>query len=313
MHPVLEVRNLSHRFPEVTALAGISLDVAEGEIYGLVGPDGAGKTTAMRILAGVVTPTSGTVRVLGLDPGDSRSGIREHLGYMPQRYSLYGDLSVDENLRFFGDLFCLDRTVFDARVLRLLDITRLEPFRDRRADALSGGMAKKLALSTALLHEPRLLLLDEPTNGVDPGSRLELWDLLRDFSTGGMAVVVTTSYMDEAARCHRVGMVHEGAMLAEGRPDDLVAGFGDAVMRIEGIAADVLENALMTIGTGIVALTPQGTGTRAVARREAVAEIVARAGQHGGRVTPVLPTFEDMFLAMMSSGSRTSDPARDKA
>jgi ABC-2 type transport system ATP-binding protein len=222
MTAAIQAEGLERRFGDVHALAGLSFEVARGELYGLVGPDGAGKTTAIRALAGLVRLDAGSVRVLGADPSRQGARVREALGLMPQAYSLYGDLSVAENLRFFGRLFCLPRGVFDARSDRLLGITRLGPFRDRRADALSGGMYKKLALACALLHEPQVLLLDEPTNGVDPVSRRELWQLLYEFVAGGMSVLVSTPYMDEAERCHRVGVVHGGRLLAEGRPRDLV-------------------------------------------------------------------------------------------
>jgi ABC-2 type transport system ATP-binding protein len=220
--PALSARALVRRFGAVTALDGLSFEVARGELYGLVGADGAGKTTALRILAGLVAADAGEARVLGEAPG-SRA-IRERIGLMPQQYSLYRDLSVAENLRFFGRLFVLPAATFRERSARLLDITRLGPFVDRRADALSGGMYKKLALACALLHEPEVLLLDEPTNGVDPVSRRELWALLHEFVHGGMAVLVTTPYMDEAERCHRVGLVHHGKLILEGDPASLMRG-----------------------------------------------------------------------------------------
>ena len=170
----------------------------------------------MRAFSGLVDPTSGVVRVMGLDP--TSRAAREFIGLMPQRYALYGDLTIDENLSFFGDLFCVEPGAFRERRERLLAITRLAPFVDRRADALSGGMYKKLALACALLHSPPLLLLDEPTNGVDPVSRRELWALLHELVADGTTVLVTTPYMDEAERCHRVGILHEGQLLAEGDP-----------------------------------------------------------------------------------------------
>jgi ABC-2 type transport system ATP-binding protein len=211
------------RFGAVTALDGLSLEVARGELYGLVGADGAGKTTAIRALAGLVRLDGGEARVLGVDP--TGGAVRERLGLMPQQYSLYRDLSVGENLRFFSRLYVLPRKVFRERADRLLGITRLGPFVDRRADALSGGMYKKLALACALLHEPEVLLLDEPTNGVDPVSRRELWALLHEFVHGGMTVLVSTPYMDEAERCHRVGLVHRGRLLEDGEPRTLMKGF----------------------------------------------------------------------------------------
>jgi ABC-2 type transport system ATP-binding protein len=221
--PTVSARGLVRRFGATVALDGLSFEVRRGELFGLLGPDGAGKTTAIRALAGLVTLDGGEARVLGVDPASGR--VRERLGLMPQQYSLYRDLSVGENLRFFSRLYVLPRATFRARAERLLDITRLAPFVDRRADALSGGMYKKLALACALLHEPEVLFLDEPTNGVDPVSRRELWALLHEFVHGGMTVLVSTPYMDEAERCHRVGLVHRGRMLEQGEPAALTRGF----------------------------------------------------------------------------------------
>jgi len=197
--------------------------VRPGELYGLVGADGAGKTTAIRALAGLIDLDGGEARILGRDPAKGGRAVRESLGLMPQQFSLYRDLSVMENLRFFGRLYCLPRALFRSRSERLLALTRLAPFVDRRADALSGGMYKKLALACALLHEPEVLILDEPTNGVDPVSRRELWALLHEFVHAGMSVLVSTPYMDEAERCQRVGLVHRGRLLEEGFPRDLMA------------------------------------------------------------------------------------------
>ena len=223
MSAALEARGLVRRFGPTLALDGLSFEVGEGELYGLVGPDGAGKTTAIRILAGLMDPDQGEARVLGMAPTSGEA--REQLGLMPQQYSLYGDLSIEENLHFFGQLFCIPRATFKARVDRLMQVTRLGPFMDRRADALSGGMYKKLAIACALLHQPRVLILDEPTNGVDPVSRRELWSLLYEFVADGMSVLISTPYMDEAERCHRVGLVHHGRLLAEGEPNALAAGY----------------------------------------------------------------------------------------
>src|SRR5664279_2667125 len=185
---VVEVTQVSRSFGATVALSGVSLSVQKGELFGLVGPDGAGKTTLIRAIAGLIGLNGGTVRVLGKDPLKTPS-LRDAMGVMPQHYSLYGDLSVDENLHFFGRLYCLPRKVYEARSARLLALTRLAPFKERRADALSGGMYKKLALACALLHEPSVMLLDEPTNGVDPVSRRELWQLLHEFVNSGMAVL----------------------------------------------------------------------------------------------------------------------------
>lgn len=201
----IEATDLRRSFEKRIAVDGLTLRIPAGEIYGLVGPDAAGKTTTLRILAGLLDPSGGTARLVGRDPFGKDTSFREELGYMPQEYSLYGDLTVAENLAFYGEMFCLARDAFRQRRDRLLGITRLAEFKDRRAEALSGGMYKKLALACALLHEPKALLLDEPTNGVDPVSRREFWDLLHDFLSEGMAILFATSNMDEAARCHRVG------------------------------------------------------------------------------------------------------------
>jgi len=224
--PALEARALQKRFGAVTALRELSFAVQPGELYGLVGPDGAGKTTAIRALAGLLAPEGGEARVLGRDPQRGGNAFRESLGLMPQQYSLYRDLSVDENLRFFSRLYALPRAVYRERRQRLLQLTRLDRFADRRADQLSGGMYKKLALACALLHQPRVLMLDEPTNGVDPVSRRELWALLHEFVHGGMTVLVSTPYMDEAERCSRVGLLHAGQLLLEGQPLELLARTG---------------------------------------------------------------------------------------
>jgi ABC-2 type transport system ATP-binding protein len=245
--PAVEARGLVRRFGAVTALDGLTFQVGRGELYGLIGPDGAGKTTAIRAVAGLLAPDAGQARVLGLDPLRD-AAVRERLGLMPQQYSLYRDLTVAENLQFFSRLSALPRAVYRERADRLLAITRLAPFTGRRADQLSGGMYKKLALACALLHQPEVLLLDEPTNGVDPVSRRELWALLHEFVEAGMAVIISTPYMDEAERCHRVGLVHRGRLLLEGAPERLLADFearGHAhpsfeelfVHEIEGVAA----------------------------------------------------------------------------
>lgn len=241
--PILVADRLEKRFGDVEALRGVSVEVAPGELYGLVGPDGAGKTTMMRILAGVMGPDAGLVRIGGMNPLSGDPDVRSVLGYMPQQYSLYGDLSVDENLRFFSRMFCLSKAEFRAQRERLLGITRLSRFGDRRADALSGGMYKKLALACSLLPRPKVLLLDEPTNGVDPVSRRELWALLFELVEDGMAVVVSTAYMDEAERCHRVGLLFEGRLRLEGAPNALLMEAGKAGAPFEDLFLDVIREA----------------------------------------------------------------------
>ncbi len=297
MEAALAARRMEKRFGPVEALSGMTFSVRPGELYGLVGPDGAGKTTAIRALAGLVDLDAGEARVLGQDP---RSGgdVRESLGLLPQQYSLYRDLTVGENLRFFARLYVLPRDVFRRRAERLLAITRLDRFVDRRADQLSGGMYKKLALAAALLHEPRVLLLDEPTNGVDPVSRRELWALLHEFVQQGMAVLVSTPYMDEAERCDRVGLAFRGRLLLEGEPAALLAGFDEESFEVSGGARDPVEAALASLPQ-VRAISPAGSRLRVdldAGSRDAVAAALTPLS---AELRPVPPTFEDLFLSRL--------------
>lgn len=228
---MIEARAMSRRFAGKPALDQLSFSVEQGELFGLVGADGAGKTTTIRALAGLIALDGGHALVAGRDVASGAAVVRESLGLMPQQASLYPDLSVAENLRFYARLFCLSKSAYRERSERLLAITRLGPFIDRRADALSGGMYKKLALACALLHQPQVLLLDEPTVGVDPVSRRELWALLHEFVHGGMTVLLSTPYMDEAERCRRVALVHEGRVLLAGEPQALLADFAQRTGR----------------------------------------------------------------------------------
>ena len=235
MEKALTIAGLVKRFGQTTALAGLDLEVAPGEVVGLIGPDGAGKTTAMRLVAGLLTPDAGSVTALGHEIPRRIAEVRQRIGYMPQQYSLYGDLSVEENLRFFAGMYGVPRAEFRDRSRRLLEMAHLAEFRSRPAAALSGGMYKKLVLACALMHSPELLLLDEPTNGVDPVSRRELWVFLREQVGAGVAVLYSTPYMDEAERCDRVGLVVDGRIAAMGRPADLVAAYPGTAMSFEDV------------------------------------------------------------------------------
>jgi ABC-2 type transport system ATP-binding protein len=293
--PCIEAVGLKRSFGDRPAVDGLNLRVEAGEIFGLVGPDGAGKTTTLRMVTGLVTPVAGSVRLLGLDPFEEGEAARELLGYMPQRYSLYGDLTVEENLAFFAEMFCLDKEAFLKRRERLLGLTRLDAFGSRRADALSGGMYKKLALACALLHRPKVLVLDEPTNGVDPLSRRELWDLLHEFIAEGVAVVLATPYMDEAARCHRVGLLYEGRLLEEGSPQALLAAFPHAALEVRGDRRRIGE--AVERDEGVLAFTPAGALLRVVVRRGEVLRLEAALAGAGASVRETTPTFEDLFLS----------------
>ena len=290
----IEATDLRRSFKARVALDGLTLRVGAGEIYGLVGPDAAGKTTTLRIVAGLLDPSSGSARLLGRDPFGKDTLFRETLGYMPQDYSLYGDLTVAENLAFYGQMFCLEHEAFRKRRDRLLDITRLAEFKDRRAKALSGGMYKKLALACALLHEPKALLLDEPTNGVDPVSRREFWDLLHGFLSQNMAILLATSNMDEAARCHRVGLLFEGKMLEEGEPTALLGAFQDPVFRVRGERAKI--TAVIEKQADVLAFTPAGAELRIVVRRGREQPVLGALTALGAQASPTTASFEELFL-----------------
>jgi len=207
------------RYGSTEALSGLTLQVARGEMFGLIGPDGAGKTTAIRLMCGLLHADAGDVRVLDQDPTRDHRRIAERVGYLSQRFSLYGDLSIDENVAFFAEIHGV--ADYEARRNRLLEMTQLTPFRDRLADRLSGGMKQKLALACTLVHEPELILLDEPTTGVDPVSRREFWKLLSEFLADGITILMSTPYMDEAERCTHIALLHEGRVLDSGDPSRL--------------------------------------------------------------------------------------------
>ena len=297
---VLTVHKLVRRFGTRCAVDGVSLEVRSGQAFGLIGPDGAGKTTTMRLVAGLLRPESGEVRVAGHALPRERKAVRQLMGYMPQQYSLYGDLSVEENLRFFAGMYGVSRADREQRERRLLDIARLERFRQRQARLLSGGMYKKLALACALIHQPRVLLLDEPTNGVDPISRRELWSFLYELIGEGLAVLVSTPYMDEAERCAEVGLLVEGRLVAHDAPARLKAQFDRTVFELEAepllfhrgalLAAAGIEDAYL-IGRKTHVISSAGAEFGDQLRR-----IFEAQGMRVQRIAVVAPSFEDIFL-----------------
>jgi ABC-2 type transport system ATP-binding protein len=238
------VSSLGKRFGPLQAVDQLSFDVRAGEIFGLVGPDGAGKTTTLRMLAGVLTPDSGSAVVAGHDVGTDPEGAKHDLSYMSQRFGLYEDLTVDENIRFYADLFGVDRKRRESHSAELLAAAGLQEFRKRLARNLSGGMKQKLGLVCALIHTPRVILLDEPTNGVDPVSRRDFWRILYSLAAGGVAILTSTSYLDEAERCHRVGLLYRGRMLFCDRPDELKKRFPGGVLVIRALEPELIRDAL---------------------------------------------------------------------
>lgn len=232
MAPILSLLNVTRKFGDNVAVDNLTLDVEQGELFGLIGPDGAGKTTAMRLMLGIMKADAGEGRIGGFDLRRQAESISTLSGYVSQRFSLYHELTVQENLELFADIYGVSEADRAPRLQRLMQFSRLDPFRDRLASNLSGGMRQKLALSCALIHTPRVLFLDEPTTGVDPLSRRDLWKLLFDLWQEGVTIIVTTPYMDEAERCSRVGFLNRGRLIASGRPDELRRSFRGTILEV---------------------------------------------------------------------------------
>jgi ABC-2 type transport system ATP-binding protein len=241
---IIETRNLTKRFGTLTAVDRLNLTVSRGEIFGLVGPDGAGKTTTLRMLCALMDPTEGSAIVAGHDAARESQAVKDRIGYMAQRFGLYQDLTVEENMDFYADLFGIEGDERERLAARLLRTTRMEPFRARRAGQLSGGMKQKLALMCTLLHKPEILFLDEPTNGVDPVSRRDFWAILYELLKDGITIFMTTAYLDEAERCNRVGLLHKGTLIRCSAPDvmkremdavNLEGAFIKAIHAVEGV------------------------------------------------------------------------------
>lgn len=294
---------LRKEFPGVVAVEGLDLEVDEGEIVGLVGPDGAGKTTTMRMLAGILAPTAGEAWVEEFDAVRQPEQVKARIGYMPQRFSLYGDLTVAENLTFFARVYGVPRDVQRAREADLLEFSRLGPFRNRLARNLSGGMKQKLALCCVLIHHPRVLLLDEPTTGVDPVSRRDFWRILHSLVADGITLLVTTPYMDEAERCRRVALMAKGRLLAFDTPQALKRSMaGDMVE----VIADSPRRGREIIAALPEVLEVQMFGERLHVRlREAergearVREALEREGMQVVSLRRIVPGLEDVFISAL--------------
>jgi ABC-2 type transport system ATP-binding protein len=299
----IRFEDVTKQYGAVRALDTVSFSVHHGEMFGLIGPDGAGKTTTIRLACGLVHADAGRVRILGCDPVREHGQVTRSVGYLSQRFSLYGDLSIDENIAFFAEIHGLRR--YGARRDRLLDLTQLRPFRDRLADRLSGGMKQKLALACTLVHEPRVILLDEPTTGVDPVSRREFWKLLSEFLGQGITILVSTPYLDEAERCARVALLHEGRVLALDTPDALRASLPGRI--VEMTAADqprAVAAARQDEGVADVQTFGERAHVRyaAGADGEAVSRLAARLSAAGVEVRSlreVPPSLEDVFIARL--------------
>ncbi len=292
---------VTRRYGAVTAIAELTFDVRAGEMFGLIGPDGAGKTTTIRLAGGLLRPDAGQIAVLGRDPVADHRAITSEVGYLSQRFSLYGDLTIDENIAFFAEIHGL--TKYAAARDRLLDMTQLTPFRARRADRLSGGMKQKLALACTLVHEPRILLLDEPTTGVDPVSRREFWKLLSEFLSRGLTIVMATPYLDEAERCARVALLHEGRLLALDEPAHLQQRMTGRLLEVitPGSRPAVERIARMA---GVDDVQPFGDRAHVRVQSGSQARVAAAIEQglgiEGVSVRPIVASLEDVFIDLIT-------------
>lgn len=333
MAAALSFDRVTKRYGTTVALDALSFAVARGEMFGLIGPDGAGKTTSIRLSCGLLHADGGAVRVLDLDPVADHRAVTAKVGYLSQRFSLYGDLSIDENIAFFAEIHGVSD--YHDRRNRLLDMTQLTPFRARLADQLSGGMKQKLALACTLVHEPDVILLDEPTTGVDPVSRREFWKLLSQFLAQGITIFMSTPYLDEAERCTRVALLHEGRLLALDTPGHLraslpgtlfeiiVADPRDAIRRLralpDGPDAQVFGERLhvwLPPGDGHALPTAgappgpvEGTASAVPAAEQLIADLLRTAGLQASHARPILPSLEDVFIGKLAD-ARRSEPVR---
>lgn len=307
MLPAIEARDLTKTFGRLTAVDALRLFVNPGEIFGLVGPDGAGKTTTMRLLTGVMAPTSGAASVLGIDVTRDPEAIRRRIGYVPQSSSLYADLSVLENLRFYADLFGVSRAERERQMRELLAFSRLEPFARRLVKNLSGGMRQKLALCAALIHRPEVLFLDEPTIGVDPVSRRDFWLLIYQLLQQGLTLLVSTPYLDEAERCHRVGLMDHGRLIACETPAALRRLLPGTLLELRGPAPEAAAPFLArlpqvkeahvfgdTLHLMVGEAADDPAHVEAALRAQGFPEV---------RLRPVLPSLEDVFVTLLRQRS----------
>ena len=303
MSAMIRAWNLTRRFGNLTAVDGIDIEIPKGEVFGLVGPDGAGKTTTLRMLCGLIAPTGGGAEIAGIDVARSPDAVKDRIGYMAQRFGLYGDLSVEENMIFYADLFGVTGAERDRLMEQLLRMTRMDRFRSRPAAKLSGGMKQKLALMCTLLHHQDVLFLDEPTNGVDPVSRRDFWLILHGLVKGGLTVLVTTAYLDEAERCDRVALMHRGRLIRCESPKALREGMEETCYAVRSAdnraARDVLRRE-----PGVVSAEPFGSALhvfldRARAPVEELKRKMVHAGAGEAEFRPVAPSLEDVFIALI--------------
>jgi ABC-2 type transport system ATP-binding protein len=310
---IIETKNLRRVFGKTVAVDNLDMTIYRGEIFGLVGPDGAGKTTTMRLLAAIMDPTRGSATVAGFDTVKKSEAIKERIGYMAQIFSLYSDLSVDENLNFFADIFGVSGQVRKERIERLLEFARLTEFRKRRGGQLSGGMQKKLALACTLIHEPEILYLDEPTTGVDPVSRREFWDILTNLHVQGVTIVVSTPYMDEAERCSRIGLMYEGQLIECDTPEAIRRRVPGEVLQLQP-SNRLKAQAVLRDTPGVHEVQSYGELLHvfvddAEEGQHIVREALEQANVGVEMIRQVEPRVEEAFISLIRRRSREGEPA----
>jgi ABC-2 type transport system ATP-binding protein len=309
----VEVRGLSKRLGKVAAADNVSFTAETGKIFGIVGPDGAGKTTILRILAGVTLVDQGSAIVAGFDVGADPEAVKNHISYMPQRFGLYEDLTVDENIRFYADLFGVDARSREINTTRLLQACGMSEFRGRLAGKLSGGMKQKLGLTCALIHRPRVILLDEPTTGVDPISRGDLWQILYSLLAEGVTVLIATAYLDEAERCHRLALLHQGRLMFCGSPAELKRSLPGVVLSVTSPQARKVEMRL-TGAAGVSSVLLLGDAVRLVvddaqARIGELSTLLRAANLPFSEFIRTEPTVEDVFVSRIGAAGVGSSSA----
>ena len=309
----IHTTGLRRTFGATVAVDTLDLDVADGEIFGLVGPDGAGKTTTMRMLTGILPPTAGTATVAGCDVVRQSERLKDHIGYMSQRFGLYPDLTVIENLRFYADIYGVAARDRAEKIDRLLGFSHLTAFKQRLAGNLSGGMKQKLGLACALVHTPRVLFLDEPTNGVDPVSRRDFWRILYQLVREHVTIFVSTAYLDEAERCNRLALLHEGRLLGLGTPDEIKAMMPGALLEVQTPAprrtAALLREKLTGASVGLFGDRVHVAARDPAAASAEIRRLVASAGFEPLTIRPIEPSLEDVFVSVLATHTPPSTNA----
>ena len=302
--PVIKTDNLTKRFNNLPAVDSLNLTVAKGELFGLIGPDGAGKSTTLRMLTAIMDPSGGEAWVMGRHTVREAEAIKEEIGYMSQRFGLYADLTVMENILFYADIYGVPKKVRSERIERLLAFSNLTPFKRRQAGNLSGGMKQKLGLACALVHTPQLLFLDEPTNGVDPVSRRDFWRILYQLLKEGVTIFVTTAYLDEADRCHRVGLIHKGRLLACDTPDSLRGLMRGTILELRTSdlrrTARLLREAIPGASVGLFGDRLHLVTDDPEKDQEVATNVLQREGINLFGIKPIDPSLEDVFVSVLS-------------